>query len=245
MIRWRTLLPPEHGVWGFLACGIAAALLAAPSWPGVIVALMLALSVCVRHGLRRGLVLHNRDLLLAALTVGVLCCGLGLLALFLSSTWWWVPLVLATPFAIGQIICEQVRREQQLPRSITESIVGITALAAGGGAVALAGGATPLVALQIAGIVSTYGACTVPYMRARLGRENHQVSLETHALGVVVAGSAYAAGANWCVAAIMLALSLRAFIALYRRRPKPVVAGLEELMVGLVIATCAGIGLHT
>lgn len=244
MIRWRTLLPPEHGVWGFLACGVAAALFAAPSWPGVVITTMLALSICVRHGVRRGLVLHNRELLIAALIIGCICCGLGLLAFFISPTWWWLPLVFATPLAIGQLISEHLRQEQHGQRSVIESIVGITALAAGGGAVALAGGATPLVALQIAGIVSTYGACTVPYMRARLGRENHQVSIETHALGVVVAGTAYASGANWCVAAIMLALSARAIVALYRRRPKPQAAGLEELAIGLIIAACAGIGLR-
>lgn len=244
MTRWRLLLPHEHGAWGFLVCGVAAALLAAPSWPGVLLAVVLALSVCVRHGLRRGFSTHNRELLQLALLVGGACVVLALALFWLVPTGWWMPLVLAAPLAGGQLVYELLRRDRLQPRSILESIAGISALAGGGGAVALVGGAQPQTAIQIAGIVAAYGACTVPYVRARLGRGTHGLSLMLHGLVLISATAAWIAGGSWAVIAIAALLALRAAVAPYRHRPTPAAAGIEELVIGIIIAGIAGYGLH-
>ncbi len=244
MTRWRALIPREHGAWGFLACGVVAALLAAPSWPGVLLAVMLALGLCVHQGVRRGLSAQDRDLLISATMISCVCLLLAVIVSALTPTWWWMPLALATPFALGHVLVELVRREQHRRRGALESIVGITALAAGGGAVAIAGGASSATALQIAGMVSAYGACTVPYVRARLGRESHRASLVAHGLGLIAAGLAVAAGTSWCLGVAMLLLALRAGAAVQRRRPSPAAAGIEELLIGLTLAILVGFDLH-
>jgi len=241
---WRALLPPEHGAWGFLASAAGCALISAPSWPGVLLALALGISLCARHGLRRVVIGRDREALVVTVLTGGICLLLVAACIRWASPWWWLPLSLAAPFAAGQFIQEWIRRGRRQGGSGMASVAGIAALSAGGAAIALAGGAGAWTALQITGMVCAYGTCSVVHIRRRFGRCTGRSSLLVHGGWMATAIIALAAGASWPVPAGATLLAGRALATEGGVRPSPARAGTQELLVGLAIAVMVGAGLR-
>lgn len=143
-VRIRTVaLPIEHGAWGFLLEPILLGLLTAPSWSGVFLGIATLgiflinhpLKIMIKDYLRRKRYPRTAIAERFVLLYGIVSVTAGILTLATAQGSFLMPIILAIPFALTQIILASLNR-------------GRTALAEVGGAVALAAAATaiPMVA---------------------------------------------------------------------------------------------------
>lgn len=257
-VRWKAIaLPPEHGGWGFLLEPVALGLLVAPSWTGFFWGVAALGAFLMQHPLklaytdrRRGR-RYVRTVAAERVLFAYLALALaGLLpALALGGLTPLIPLLLAAPLALVQVINLLSNRGRELARELA----GALTLAALVAAIALAGGAAYQTALGLWAVLAARDVPSIVYVRERLRLEKGKPA----ARGAVLALNALALAAiallaalgwvPWLAAAAIAFLFVRAAygVSPWRRPARPQTIGFLELGMGAltVLLTALGVGL--
>jgi YwiC-like protein len=248
-------LPVEHGGWGLVVEPLLLGIFVAPSGPGFLlvvgtIAVFLArqpiklLARDRRHHRRLRRTVVAQRFALGYTAVALIAF---LIALSTSSRVFVLPLLIAMPFALVQLVYDTSGRSRELLPELS----GATAMAALSASIALSGGWQIVPALSLwAVLASTRVLPSIVYVRTRL-RKNHgkQVSvlpaLVAHLFGCVLVGLLFRAGlAPRLALAVAGLLLLRAAFFLSHFSPKVSARqlGLSEVGFGLVTVLALVLG---
>jgi hypothetical protein len=254
-IRLRSVaLPVEHGGWGFLLEPILLGLLITLSLAGVCLGLSALgvflinhpLNLAIRDRLRGKC--YPRTILAEriAIAYGALAIlGLGLAHLLAQSPFW-LPLVLAIPFAGIRTAYAAANRS----REILPEVCGAVSLAAVAPAMGLANGLSPTIALALWAVPIVRATVSIMYVRTRLRRDRGEEAskhavIAAHLVGMLAVSALVAIGLlPWlAVVAMGVLLGRAAFGLSDRRRIVPArTIGFQELGYGLLTVLLVGIG---
>ena len=243
-VRIKTIaLPAEHGGWGFLLEPIALGLLLAPSIAGFYLALSAVALFLARQPLTLVVLNRHRDSPRAVL--GRRFAGLYLAvsatafsaAFIFSEHSFVVPLTIAAPFAVVQLIYDWSGRKRVLFAEIAGT-VAISSLAAG---LALAGGWPRAASFALWAIIIARAAPAIFYVRACLARRHRRATSSlpiwiAHAGALFLAAALARAGrAPRLVFAAMMILALRAVVGHWKFRLTPKQLGFSEIGFGALV----------
>ena len=255
-VRLRTLaLPVEHGGWGLVLEPLVLGLCVAPSVPGVFLTVATVAAFLTRHPLkivagdrRRGRRFPRTPVAERfALAYAVLSMLAFTLALKTSPNVFLLPLLIAAPFALVQLIYDALGRSRELVPELS----GATAMAAMAAAVVLAGGwqIAPALTLWLL-LVAVRVVPSILYVRARLQKNHGAQPSVAPTLGAHLLGCALVAALAWMGLAPMLAVAaallllLRAAFALSHLCPQVSAkqVGFSEIGFGLVTVLALAFG---
>lgn len=243
MARLRDLLiPREHGVWGLLA---GAALVGLPLGGSLAGLPLLFAGVCAAM-LRQALSVRSagpRRYLVAAL-LAVLAAGLvaatAVLAASPAWTWW-----LAAAISVGAICLHPFAGRPWWVSAIAGLSAGLLA-----GAIAIAGGAGPAMAMIAAAALAAHFTAVVPLVRAQLRSDQRwsALALELHIIALLCATALWATGLVASGIPLVFGLGLaRASLLVDKRTPmssSPARIGTREMAWLLVLAAGVHLGLR-
>jgi hypothetical protein len=255
-VRLRTVaLPVEHGGWGLALEPLLLGLCVAPSVPGVFLTVATIAAFLTRHPLKISTGDRRRGRRFARTPVAeafALAYATGALLFFMlalktSPHSFLLPLLMAAPCALVQLIYDARGRSREL----LPELAGATAMAAVAAAVARAGGwpLTPALTLWLL-LVAARVIPSILYVRARL-RKNHGAqpaiapALVAHLAGcVLVTALAWFGLASSLAVAAAILLLLRAAYALSSLCPQLSAKqiGLSEIGFGLVMVLALAFG---
>lgn len=257
-VRWKAVaLPPEHGGWGFLLEPIALGLLVAPSWAGFFLGVAALGAFLMQHPLklvytdrRRG---RRYARTAAAERVLVVYAALAMagfvVAVALGGLTPLLPLALASPLALVQVVNLLRNRGRELPRELA----GAATLAGVAAAIALAGGAERTTALGLWAVLAARDIPSIVYVRERLRLEKGKPAargavIVAHVVALAaIALLAWAGVTPWLATlAIAILLARAAYgVSPWRRVARPQTIGFLELGLGLltVVLTALGVAL--
>jgi len=227
-------LPSEHGGWGFLCEPVLLGLLVVPSWSGALIAMAAVFGFLARHPLRLALQdlvrgkSYPRTAYCHAIAAGYLFVAAFALAgaVMMSGARMLVPLVVAAPLAIVQIVYDAYNRSRELLPEIS----GAAAMASVASAIAIAGNVETMAAFGLAGILITRFVPAILYVRALLGRVPSAIALALHVVAVV----AVAVYAPLLAVGAMIVLLLRAVWGFAHEPPPAKTIGWREIVFGIV-----------
>ena len=256
-VRLKSLaLPTEHGGWGFLLEPILLGLLTVPTWAGLALSIA-ALGVflltqpakIVLKDWQKGLYVPRTRW---ALRFAALYAGMALLmlviALALSPHAFWLPLLLASPFALFQLYAASQNRG----RALLPELVGAVALGATVAAIVLAGGGMAANAFALWLILSLRSVPSILYVRTRLRLErgddiNRRQVIVAHGVALlisvilVVAGNAHVLTVFAFV--LLLVRAVRGLSAWRNAVPAKII-GMWEMIYGFSVVVLVAIGAH-
>ena len=247
-------LPSEHGGWGFLLEPILLGLIVAGSAEGLILSAATLSAFLVHQPLKLALKdrLKRRRSLRSAWAERF-AAGYGLLALILLgivgltfNPRFFVPLLLALPFLLIQIIYDARNRG----RALIPELCGAITLGSTASAVAILGGWSLWAALPLWLVVGSRSVPSILYVRTRLKLEHgkpirpyptwiaHGVAL------LIVTLMAIAGLVPTALLAAFIVLLARALIGLSgHRKPRPAKQiGFFEIAYGLIVVALAAAG---
>jgi hypothetical protein len=247
-------MPVEHGGWAFMLEPILAGCILALSGAGLWLSVATAATFMVRQPLKTALIDRRngkrfprtlwaeRFAALFALVAGAAL----VLALLTARAPFWLPILLAAPFALLQAYFDLQRQSRQL----AAELAGAVAIGAGSAAITLAGGWAVAPALALWAILAARAVTSVLYVRARLRLEREggfdkAPVLVSHAAALaIIAGLAVAGWAPWLALLAILILTARAAWGLspWRRSVRAQVIGTQELGAGLLTVALTVIG---
>lgn len=258
-VRWKAVaLPPEHGGWGFLLEPIALGLLVAPSLPGFFLGVAALGAFLMQHPLKLAYIDRQRGRryarTAAAERVLVVYAALAiigfLVAVALGGLKPLLPLALASPLALVQVVSLLRNRGRELPRELA----GAATLAGVVAAITLAGGAARLTALGLWAVLAARDIPAILYVRERLRLEKGKpaargaVVVAHVAALAVIALLAWAGVTPWlAVIALAILLARAAYgVSPWRRAARPQTIGFLELGLGLltVLLTALGVAVN-
>jgi hypothetical protein len=247
-------LPAEHGGWGFLIEPLILGMLVAPSLAGFFLVLATFGAFLARQPLKIAFTDRRRGRRYARTTYaerfvvlyGVIALLGFLAALGLSGQDMLLPLVMAVPFGIIQLVYD-ARSDS---RALLPELAGPTALGATASSIALAGGWTLTPALMLWVIIIARAIPSVLYVRARIRLEKKrpvtvwQAIVASLIAVVIVMGLASARLIPWLVVPMFVFLLGRAAKGLsnYRRPVQAKTIGYTELTYGLLTVVLTAIG---
>lgn len=247
-------MPAQHGVWGFWLEPSLAALIAAPSWAGLCLALA-GLGVLLLHRPLTIWIKDRRKRKSYARTIWagrfVALFGGGALVFFvmalqLGEREFVVALGLALPFALVQLAFEL---RNQGRHGVAE-IGGAVAFVALAPMIVLAGGGSWGVALGVWAVMVIRTLVSIPYIRTRLRLEKEkqvQTSwvMALHAAGMIAfVALIVSMGVPWLAlvgGGVLLARAVFGTTALRKLTPVKVI-GFREIAYGLILAILTGVG---
>ncbi|PWT88922.1 MAG: prenyltransferase [Blastocatellia bacterium] len=254
-IRLRPIaLPVEHGGWGLLLEPLMLGLLVAPSLAGLFLSLSALAAFLTRHPLKLAATDRSRNRQSARTVIAerfallYLCLGsLFFVAAVVNARGeFWLPLVLAAPMMMLQLIFDSRGRSRALVAELSGSI----AIAAFASAIAISGGWQRNAAFVLWIIMAARSVPTILYLRARLRQLHHKpaspmVAILAHvialAITIVLAQSKMA---PWLAVAAVTLLLLRALNGV-RKTEKRVTAkmlGIREFIYGAVLVFAVVVG---
>ncbi|HUO84802.1 MAG TPA: YwiC-like family protein [Thermoanaerobaculia bacterium] len=251
----KIALPVEHGGWGIVFEPVVLGLIVAPAWPAVLLMFAAAGVFLTRQPLR--IVLSDRILRrqrfprTAAAEGFVLLYGVTAIAALALAVWFsnskiLVPLAVAAPFALVQILYDAKNRS----RSMLPEIAGAIAMGATAAMMALAGGlGTGLVALLWI-LITARSVCAIVYVRARLRLEHGQgravfLPMVTHLAALLFALGLFRLGEGPLLAVVAFGILLgRAIVGLsaLRSRIPARQIGWREIGYGTTSVLLIGLG---
>ena len=190
-------LPVEHGGWGLSLEPVVLGLLIAPSLPGLFLAMATLAAFLARHPLKLVMADRRRGRRFARTPVAerfallyILVASFSLLAALktASSYEFLLPLVLAAPLALIQLIYDRLSRS----RALLPELAGATAMAAIASSIVLVCGLSRGVAFGLWAILAARVIPTILYVRARLRKLHGQQAttatvLAIHAVAFIAA----------------------------------------------------------
>jgi hypothetical protein len=247
-------MPVEHGGWAFMLEPILAGCILALSGAGLWLSIATLATFMVRQPLKMALIDRRNGkrfprtlwaerfaALFALIAVAAL-----VLALLAARAPFWLPILLAAPFALLQAYFDLQRQSRQ----VAAALAGAVAIGAGGAAITLAGGWAIAPALALWTILAARAVTSILYVRARLCLEREgafdkaPVVVSHVAALAIVAGLAVAGWAPWLALAAIIILTARAAWGLspWRRSVRAQVVGTQELGAGLLTVALTAIG---
>jgi YwiC-like protein len=211
-VRLRPVaLPVEHGGWGLVLEPLVLGLCLAPSVPGIFLSVAALAAFLARHPLKivagdrrrkrpfpRASVAERFALAYAAISLLSF-----ILALKTSPTVCLWPLLMAAPFALGQLVYDAMGRSRELWPELS----GATAMAAVAAAITLASGwhITDALALWLL-LVTVRVIPSILYVRARLQKNHGAQPAIAYVLGAHLTGCAIVLVLAWLGLAPALAV---------------------------------------
>lgn len=245
-------LPPEHGGWGFVLEPLALGLAVAPSRAGAALLLFAIGALLGRHPLR--LLLNDAirgswspragaSSAFAALYGSLAALGL-VLALHATPHRFWLPLLLASPLALTQLLYDARNRGRRL----LPELLGAAAPGCLVAAVVVAGGGSLPQGLLLWLLLGVRAVASVLYVRARLraargAGSGRAAALAGHLAALVGVGLLAARGlATWLAALAFAILYGRALLGLRTRPASARSVGLQELGYGVLTVVLLAAG---
>lgn len=254
-VRFKTIaLPVEHGGWAFLLAPIVLGLWVAPSWAGIWLSLSAVGAFLTHHPIKLALGdwqrgtpyprTHWAVVFVVLYSTGAL---LSLLAAWaVAAHPFWLPLLLAVPFAGIQLGSDLRRRS----RALGAELAGTIALTALAPALVMAGGWTLLSSLRLWLVLVLWALPAILYVRVRLRLARGRTA--THAPVFLAHGGALGIVAVLAVWGLTSWLSVVAFALLLGRAYRgllpqslgtPTVrVGIEELFACVLTVTLVAAG---
>lgn len=228
-VRVRAIaLPVEHGGWGFTLEPITLGLLVAPSLAGLFLSIATIATFLARHPLklvmadrRRGRRYARTPIAGCFVLLYTMIAAFGLLAAIMTTASYefLLPLLLAAPLALIQLLYDRVNRS----RALLPELAGSTAMAAVASSIALSAGWPRPLSLALWSILTARIIPTIIYVRARLkilhgGQASTSIVLIMHVLALAVAFAlSWAKLAPALAVVALLILLIRALSGLSRR----------------------------
>jgi YwiC-like protein len=244
-------LPPEHGGWGFVLEPLVLGMAVAPSAAGAALVLVGLGAFLARHPLRvlmddarRG---HWSPRAPGAGAFALLygttaICGFYLARAWAASGLFWLPLLLAAPLALAQLLYDSRNRG----RKLLPELLGATAPGCLVASIVLAAGGSLVSGLLLWALLGARAAASVLYVRARLRpapAAARTTVLLGHVLAVLAAAWLAAAGlAPWLAVLAFGVLLGRAAFGLQARTVAARVVGVQELGYGLLTVFLLAVG---
>jgi hypothetical protein len=256
VVRVRNVaLPVEHGGWGLSLEPIMLGLIVAPSLPGLFLALAAMGAFLTRHPLKLVMADRRRGRRFARTPVAerftllyILIASLSLLAAIktASSYEFLLPLLLAAPLALIQLVYDRLSRS----RALLPELAGATAMASITASIALADGWPRGFAFGLWAILAVRVVPTILYVRVRLKRlHGQQVTMATalvmHALALIVAFIlAWVRRTSALAVVALLILLARALFGFsgYDRAASAKQIGIRELGFGAMTVSAVALG---
>lgn len=248
-------LPAEHGGWSLTLEPVLLGLLVEPSAAGLAMAAVALVAFLVRTPLKVAMVDRRRTRRLPRTRLAERVAGVELLVAVALVTYavvateqafWW-PLVAAAPLVAVELWYDIRSRSRRLIPELAGS-VGIGAVAA---AIALAGGATSLVALGLWFVAGARAIAAIPFVRVQIRRVKQQphrrgTSDAAQLAAVAVATLGYImGGVPGAGLSAMVGLAI-AHAALVRRPPPRVpTLGAQQVVLGLTVVLVTVLGVRS
>jgi hypothetical protein len=241
------VLPTEHGGWGFLFEPLLLAMVIAPSWGGLLLAIAAVLGFLTRQPLKLAMqdALRGKSyprtaycwLFAAIYSAAALVALLG--AIRMAGFVILVPLGLVAPLAITTLLHDANNKS----RALLAELSGAAAMSSTAAAIAIAGGSRIVPALVLSGIIIARTIPAIVYVRALIQRSHGRSqaiwpSVLLHALAVI----AVAAFASPSAAAAMIVLFARAVWGLTHEPPRAKTLGWREIGYGVLTVAIVAVG---
>ncbi len=252
-VRLRLIaLPTEHGGWAFLIAPILTGLWISPTVAGGWLSLAALGAFLTRQPLKLALGDWRRSKRYPrtvwaerfACLYAILSLLAASIALWVTDHAFWLPLLLATPLLLVQLLAD-LRRQS---RTLIAELAGATALQAIAAALLLTGGQPLGSALGLWGILSLWALTSIVYVRTRLRLARGQaarrlpVYLVHISACVLVIGGAWLGLISWLVAAAPGLLAIRAWIGLHSLYTPTPIIGVQEIVVALLTVVLVAMG---
>jgi hypothetical protein len=248
-------LPVEHGGWSLTLEPALLGLAVEPSTAGLALAGVALVGFLVRTPLKLALVDHRRGRRLdrthlaqrVAVVELLVAAALVVFAATSAEQAFWWPLAAAAPLVAIELWYDIRSRSRRLIPELAGS-VGVAAVA---GAIALAGGATSLVALGLWFVAGARAVAAIPFVRVQIRRVKSQPrqmpASDVAQLAAVAAGSiGYALDAVPVAGLIALIGLATAQAVLVRLPPPPVpVLGAQQVALGLAVVLATALGVRS
>lgn len=255
-VRLRLVaLPVEHGGWGMLGAPILLGLWLAPSPAGFWLSLAALGAFLSRQPLKLVVSDYQRGkryprtvwaerFLLGYGALALIAC---MVAFWHATAPFWQPIVLAIPFAIGQLYYD-LRKQS---RELIAELCGAVAISALASAILMVADWPLLSALVVWLLLAMQAAAAIVYVRIRLRLARNQpvqrapAFLSHVAALAVVTGLSIAGWVSWPVPVAFAFSMLRCWLGLLPRSlatPTPLV-GVQELIVSLVTVVAIRFGM--
>lgn len=238
-------IPTEHGGWGFVLEPIALGLLVRPSLAGVLLGCAAVAAFLTRHPLKiatrdwtRGR-RYERTIACQRL-VGIYAATAAIavaFAIHLASSRLLQPLAIAAPIAIVQFVYDARNRGRDLP----PEIMGAAVAGAASAMIALAAGASAMLAYVLWLLTAARSIPAVLFVRAALLGEGRMAAITAHAVAVIVAVTLWSAHAAPATAIVAMALLLFRTLAT-RKDIRARTIGIRELLFGAATVTLIAAG---
>lgn len=246
VVTWRSVaLPSEHGGWSLTAEPALLGLIVAFSWSGLAIAAAAMLAFVARTPLkivlvdrwrRRSLPRSRLALRIASVEIALLVL-LAAIAALATDHRFWMPLAIAAPLVAVELWYDMRSRSRRLIPEIAGT-VGIGSVAA---AVALAGGASTLIATGLWCVVAARSVAAITSVRYQIMRSRSHPLPRWHSdLGQLAA--IVGALVGWALDAVPLAalLALAALclfnvVSVVLPARRAVVIGLHQTVFGLIV----------
>lgn len=256
VVRLRNIaLPAEHGGWGFSLEPVLVGLLVAPSLAGLFLAMATMGAFLARHPLkmvmgdqRRGRRLRRTPLAERFALLYISIAAISFLAALrtISSYEFLLPLLLASPLALVQLVYDRLSRSREL----APELAGAMAMASIVASIALADGWSRSLAFGLWAILIARVVPTVLYVRARLKALHHKESSTAIVLVLHVLALLAAFALAWFklapalpLIALLILLARAAFgFSSYDRRASAKQIGIRELGFGAMMVGMVALG---
>lgn len=246
-------LPAEHGSWGFLLEPIFIGLLIAPSIGGLFLSLATVGAFLARFPMKIWVMNLLRKRVSPRVTLSkrftLFYASLSLiffaLALTTSKSNFLIPILIATPFAIWQLIADFRNKS----RTLSAEIAGALALASVASGMAIINGWTLLQALCVWLILAARIIPSILYVRAKI-RQLHKEEVKkryvvySHLIGLIIVSLITWKGFSpYLVVLALLILHIRAIHGLTLSTVNTAKAiGIREIIYGTVTAIALAVG---
>ncbi len=255
-VRLKTVaLPVEHGGWGLSLEPIVLGLLVASSLSGLFLSVATIATFLLRHPLK--LVMADRRRArrfprtayaerFVQLYATIAALSLLTAIKTAASYEFLLPLLLAAPFALIQLIYDRASRS----RALLPELAGATAMASIASSIALAGGWPRPAAFGLWAVLAARVVPTILYVRARLRMTRGQHTSPTAVLTMHLLALAVALALSWAKLVSVLAavalfiLLMRALLGFseYDRAASARQIGIRELCFGAMTVIAVALG---
>lgn len=257
-VRMRNIaLPAEHGGWGFALEPLLLGLLVAPSLPGLFLSVTTLAAFLARHPLKMAMSDRHRGRRLLRTPIAerfaLLYMAISVVSFLAAiktapSYQFLLPLLLASPLALIQLLFDRISRS----RALLPELAGSTAMASIASSIALAYGWPPAPAFGLWAILAARVVPTILYVRVRLKTLHRQEAtmgwaLSAHVLAIVaacvLAWAKLAPALSIVALLLLLARTLYGF-SKYDRQATAKRIGLRELGFGAMTVGAVVLGYY-